>query len=172
MSYKLEPAFAVATGLSRKLVLAGMREENQWFFSDGAFTENGIIEYHPNTWSNENFVVLDDEGIIACFCATWSRPLDIITGFRLILFEKEKANIMAKAFFEYLDYLFTKRGWIVAEKNVHAYKLYEKFVKKYMGHKIGKRHFGQKSYCGVVSDVYLYEITKDEYFEWKKEKNV
>ena len=28
------------------------------------------------------------------------------------------------------------------------------------------RHCGQKSYTGVVSDVYLYEITKDEYYEW------
>ena len=41
MSYKLEPAFVVATGLSRKLVLAGMDLENQWFFSDGSFTESG-----------------------------------------------------------------------------------------------------------------------------------
>lgn len=39
-----------------------------------------------------------------------------------------------------------------------------------MGHKIGKRHFGQKSYSGIVSDIYLYEITKDEYFEWTNTK--
>lgn len=177
MSYKLEPAFAVAPGLSRKLVLAGMDLENQWFFSDGSFSENGIIEHHPNTWINENFVVLDEEGIIAYFCAQWSRPLDTITGFRLILFEKNKSRMATKAFFEYLDYLFTKRGcnafnWCVAEKNEHAYKLYEKFVNKYMGHKIGKRHFGQKSYTGVVSDIYLYEITKDEYFAWKNKKQL
>ena len=177
MSYKLEPAFAVAPGLSRKLVLAGKDLENQWFFTDGAFTELGIIDHQPNTWLNENFVVLDHEGIIAYFCATWSRPLDIISGFRFILFEKEKARIGVKAFFEYLEYLFVKRGckafnWIVAEKNLHAYNLYEKFIKKYMGHKIGKRHFGQKSYAGIISDVYLYEITKDEYFGWKsKQKN-
>ena len=67
MSYRLEPAFAVASGLSRKLVLAGNDLENQWFFSDGAFTETGIIEHQPNTWLYENFVVLDDEGIIAYF---------------------------------------------------------------------------------------------------------
>lgn len=100
--------------------------------------------------------------------------MDIIAGFRFILFEKDKTIILGKAFFEYLDYLFVKRGcnafnWIVAEKNEHAYRLYEKFTKNYMGHKIGKRHFGQKSYSGIVSDIYLYEITKDEYFEWKKE---
>lgn len=178
MSYKLEPAFAVAPGLTRKLVLAGKDLENQWFFTDGAFTETGIIEHQPNTWINENFVVLDEEGIIAYFCATWSRPLDIISGFRLILFEKEKVVIAVKAFFEYLEYLFIKRGckafnWIVAEKNEHAYNLYEKFIKKYMGHKIGKRHFGQKSYTGIVSDIYLYEITRKEYFNWKnKQKEI
>ena len=147
--------------------------ENQWFFSDGAFSENGIIEHQPNTWLYENFVVLDDECIIAYFCATWSRPLDIIISFRLILFEKSKAVIMGNAFFEYLDYLFVNRGckafnWTVAEKNEHAYRLYEKFIKKYMGHRIGKKHYGQKSYAGVVSDIYLYEITKDEYFNWKQ----
>ncbi len=172
MSYKLEPAFAVAPGLSRKLVLAGMNPENQWFFSDGAFSEQGIVDHQPNTWNNENFVVLDDDGIVAYFCATWCRPLDTINGFRLILFEKEKANVMGKAFFEYLDYLFAKRGcnafnWIVAEKNKHAYFLYEKFIKKYMGHRVGKRHCGQKSYTGEISDVYLYEITREEYFDWK-----
>ena len=173
MSYRLEPAFAVAQGLSRKLVLAGMNPENQWFFTDGAFSENGIVEYHPNTWNSENFVVIYEEKIIAYFCATWNRPLDIILGFRFILFEKDKAVVATKAFFEYMDYLFTKRGcnafnWLVAEKNEHAYKLYEKFIKKYFGHKVGKRHCGQKSYTGVVSDVYLYEITKDEYYEWIK----
>lgn len=175
MSYKLEPAFTVAPGLSRKLVLAGKDLENQWFFSDGAFTENGIIEHQPNTWTNENFVVLDDEGIIAYFCAAWSRPLDIITGFRLILFEKQKAKTMGDAFFEYLEYLFINRGcnafnWCVAEKNEHAYKVYEKFINKYMGHKIGKRHYGQKSYSGMLSDIYLYEITRDEYLLWKSKK--
>lgn len=28
--------------------------------------------------------------------------------------------------------------WIVAEKNIRAYKLYEKFVQKYCKHQIGK----------------------------------
>ena len=49
-----------------------------------------------------------------------------------------------------------------------TFELYEKFIKKYFGHKVGMRHCGQKSYTGVVSDVYLYEITKDEYYEWIK----
>lgn len=174
-SYKLEPAFAVAPGLTRKLILAGRKTENQWFFTDGAFTENGVIEHQPNTWLYENFVVLDDDEIIAYFCATWNRPLDIIQGFRLILFENNKALIATKAFFEYLDYLFVQRGckalnWLVAEKNEHAYKLYEKFIKNYFGHRVGMRHYGQKSYSGEISDVILYEITKEEYYDWKKDK--
>ena len=61
-------------------------------------------------------------------------------------------------------------NWIVAEKNEHAYQLYEKFVKKYFGHKVGKRHFGQKAYDGEISDVFLYEITKEEYFTWKEKQ--
>ena len=57
--------------------------------------------------------------------------------------------------------------WIVAEKNIHACLLYEKFVKKYCGHKIGIRHYGQMAYDGEVSNVFLYELTKEEYFDWK-----
>ena len=122
MSYKLEPAFAVAPGLARKLVLAGMDLDNQWFFSDGAFTENGIIEHQPNTWNNENFVVLDDEGIIAFFCATWNRPLDIISGFRLILFEKntfiESLFFLASSRFSSMNFW---RSFIIPK--IGAYKI-------------------------------------------------
>lgn len=39
-----------------------------------------------------------------------------------------------------------------------------------MGYRIGKRHFGQKNYFGIVSDIHLYKITKDEHFEWKNNK--
>ena len=172
--FKIEPASSVYPGLIRKITLAGMNPKYQWFFSDGAFTPDSIVQTTTNSWISEDFVVLDDEGIIAFFSAKWVRPLDILNSLRIILFEESKSLIATKAFFEYLDYLFAGRGcnalnWIVAEKNEHAYRLYEKFTKNYMGHKIGKRHFGQKSYSGIVSDIYLYEITKDEYFEWKKE---
>lgn len=114
--------------------------------------------------------------IVAYFEATWNKVLNVVVSFRLILFNQTESFNVTKAFFTYIDYLFEVRGcnafnWCVAEKNEHAYKLYEKFVNKYMGHKIGKRHFGQKSYTGVVSDIYLYEITKDEYFAWKNKKN-
>src|SRR5574344_239920 len=174
MAYSIEPAFTVASVLARKLTLAGMNIENQWFFSDGAFIENEIVDRKSNIWINENFVVIEDNMIIAYFNATWNRPLDIISSFRLILFDKKKSILMAKAFFEYLDYLFIKRGckafnWTVAEKNKHAYLLYEKFIHKYMGHKIGKRHYSQKSYTGLISNSILYDITHHQYMKWKKD---
>lgn len=176
MAYKLEPAFVVAPGLTRKLVIAGMNLENQWFFTNGCFnSESFLVEQQPNTWLTENFVILDEECIVAYFYAIWNKPLNVITSFRLILFEKKKAFIMGKAFFEYLDYLFVNRGckvfnWSVAEKNIYAFRLYEKFINKYMGHKIGKKTRGQMSYTGEISDVYLYEITDREYFIWKETK--
>ena len=168
----LEPAQSVYPGLVRKLTTAGMNPKYQWFFSDGAFTASDIISAATNTWASEDFVVMDDKGIIAFFSAKWIRPLDTLNGLRIILFDEEKTIIATKAFFEYLEYLFVSRGcnalnWIVAEKNEHAYLLYEKFVKKYFGHKVGKRHHGQKSYTGEISDVILYEITREEYFAWK-----
>lgn len=175
MSYKLEPAFSVYQGLTRKIINAGMNPENQWFFSDGGFSPDGIVEKQPNTMYSEDFVVMDDECIIAYFTGRWVRSLTIITGFRMIIFEKKKAHIAGKAFFEYLDYLFTSRGckafnWIVAVKNINAYKVYEKFISRYLGHKVGMRYCGQKSYCGEISDIALYEITDEEYRAWKSQR--
>ena len=171
--YKIEPAFTVYTGLIRKLTIAGMNPKYQWFFSDGAFTPETIVTPSENSWTSEDFVVIDDNGIIAFFSAKWIRPLDILTNLRIILFDENKTIAATKAFFEYLDYLFIARGckalnWIVAVKNEHAYKLYEKFINKYCGHRVGKRHYGQKSYTGDISDVILYEITNEEYFLWKQ----
>lgn len=173
--YKLEPAFAVSAGLSRKLVLAGMNVKNQWFFTNGGFTESGLVNHQPNTCLMEDFVVLDDDGIIAYFCGTWNKPVNVIAGFRMILFEDSKAVVMVKAFFEYLDYLFISRGcnafnWLVADKNIHAKKIYEKFINKYMGHISGKKHYGQQSYTGEISDITLYEITREEFFLWKSKQ--
>jgi hypothetical protein len=72
----------------------------------------------------------------------------------------------------YLDYLFVNRGcqvfnWTAAFQNEHAIKQYERFIKDYCGHKVGIRHYAQKSYTGKVSDINLYEITRREYFNWK-----
>ncbi|GMO27997.1 MAG: hypothetical protein Ta2B_08580 [Termitinemataceae bacterium] len=61
-------------------------------------------------------------------------------------------------------------NWIVAHQNEHAMKQYERFVENYCGHKVGVRHYAQKSYTGKISDITLYEITKEEYFRWKENK--
>lgn len=103
--------------------------------------------------------------------------MNIISSFRFILFEKTKSVTATKAFFQYLDYLFVSRGllafnWIVAEKNIHAYNLYEKFIKRYCGHRIGKKHYGQMAYDGEISDTFLYEIEKEEYFSWKNKNSI
>lgn len=135
MSYSLENAYSVKFELERQIIKASTNIENEWFFADGAFTAESTLETSPNTWLHENFVVISDREIIAYFEATWTRPVDIISGFRLVLFNKSKSLIATKAFFEYLNYLFEIRGcnafnWIVAEKNTHAFLLYEKFIKK------------------------------------------
>jgi hypothetical protein len=68
--------------------------------------------------------------------------------------------------------LFVNRGcqafnWTVALQNEHALKQYERFIQDYAGHKVGIRHHAQKSYAGKISDINLYELTHDEYFDWK-----
>ena len=172
MNYSIEPAFTVKTELARLIIKAGCESENNWFFTDGAFIAEEQLSSSANTWAQENFVVICDRKIIAYFEAPWNKALNIINGFRFILFDKSKSFLATKAFFDYLDYIFLARGaksffWIVAEKNVHSYKLYEKFIKKYCGHRIGKKHYGQMGYDGEISDVYMYELTKEEFFSWK-----
>lgn len=172
MAYSLEPAYYVQHELSRLIIKSGTNPANKWFFTDGAFVANSQLERTANTWNHDDFVVICEKEILAYFEATWNKSLNIITSFRLIIFNSQKARTATKAFFKYIDYLFVARGcnafnWIVAEKNLHAYKLYEKFIKKYFGHKVGKKHYGQMAYDGDVSDVFLYEITREEYFTWK-----
>jgi hypothetical protein len=150
-----------------------MRPENQWFFSDCSFTPESILHQNPDTWKYEEFVIIYKDEIIAFFSAKWSRPLDIIIDLRILIFNQNSSYLATKGLFDFFDYLFCSRGcnainWLVAEKNVHAYKLYNKFIKNYFGHKVGIRNYGQKSYTGEISKVILYEITKDEYLAWKK----
>lgn len=38
----------------------------------------------------------------------------------------------------------------------------------YFGHIVGHRTRGQMSYSGDISNVTLYEITKEDFFNWKK----
>ncbi len=176
MAYSIEPAYLVQNELTRLIIKAGTDPVNKWFFTDGAFTPDSQLERTPNTWMHENFVVIENKQVLAYFEAFWNKPLNIITSFRMIFFEKDKANTIVKALFQYFEYLFISRGckafnWIVAEKNNHAHRIYEKFIKKYFGHKVGMRHNGQMAYNGEISDVYLYEITQEEYMKWKNKEN-
>ena len=172
MSYSIEPAYVVHHELMRLIIKAGSDPVNKWFFTDSAFCPETQLSCIPNTWKNEDFVVISNNEILGYFEAHWSKPLNIINSFRLLLFKKNKANSVARALFQYFDYLFVCRGckafnWTVAEKNHHAYKIYEKFIKNYFGHRVGIRHNGQMAYNGEISDIYLYEITDQEYFKWK-----
>ena len=176
MAYSIEPAYLVQNELTRLIIKAGTDPVNKWFFTDGAFTPDSQLERTPNTWMHENFVVIENKQVLAYFEAFWNKPLNIITSFRMIFFEKNKANTIVKALFQYFEYLFISRGckafnWIVAEKNYHAHRIYEKFIKKYFGHTVGMRHNGQMAYNGEISDVYLYEITQEEYMEWKNKED-
>ncbi|MDR2941991.1 MAG: hypothetical protein LBV17_05330 [Treponema sp.] len=47
-------------------------------------------------------------------------------------------------------------------------KQYDRFINNYCGHRVGIRHHAQKSYTGKTSDSCLYEITREEYFNWKQ----
>lgn len=171
-SYILEPAYLVKNDLASLIMKAGTDPINKWFFGDGCFSAESDLEYCPNTWQHENFVVIHDREIIAYFRADWRKPLNIIKNFSMIIFNKKKGFIVARAVFDYFDYLFVCRGckvvnWFVAEKNYHAHRVYEKFIKKYFGHYVGMQHSGQMAYNGEVSDIFLYEATCEEYFKWK-----
>ena len=174
MTFTLEPAAAFAPQLNHLIMKATFDIANEWFFFDGAFSGINSLEQNlSNTWLHENFVAVNNaREIIVYFEAQWSRPVDIISSFRTINFY-QKSGICVRAFFAYLEYLFVNRGcqvfnWTVALQNKHALGQYERFVKYYCGHKVGARSHAQKSYTGKISDINLYEITRDEYFEWKE----
>ena len=173
MNYSLEPAFLVTNELQKEIIKASSNIENRWFFTDGSYEPQNYIDFNFNTWLHENFVVIVNHKIIAYFTGNWSRPLNNFANFRLILFDKKYSLAGVKGFFQYLDYLFVARGcevfsWTVAEKNIHAKILYDKFIRKYCGTLIGKKSNGQMAYTGEKSDVFLYEITRKQYFDWKK----
>jgi hypothetical protein len=126
-----------------------------------------------NSWLHEYLVAINENReIFAYFEGQWQRPMDIINGFRTINFNPAFAGMFVRALFAYFDYLFVSRGcqafnWTVALQNEPALKQYERFVKNYCGHKVGTRHHAQKSYTGKISDINLYELTREEYFDWK-----
>lgn len=176
MSYSIEPSFLFCNELTRLIVKAGTKVENQWFFVDGAFSSTVAVESKGfDSWNRENFVVVCEKKIIAYFEGVWERPLDIIMGVRVILFEKEYSLTMGRALLDYLNYLFVDRGcmvfnWSVAIKNKRAYEIYEKFTKRHCGHRVGIRSHAQKGYSGEISDIVLYEITREEFFHWKNKE--
>ena len=172
MSFSIEPAYSVAPELMRQLTKASTLSENQWFFLEGSFSTLATIVQSSDTWTYENFVVIENKHIIAYFEGEWARPLNVIHNFRCILLNHHYQFSATKAFFTYLDYLFSVRGcdvfnWSVASENTNAYLLYEKFISKKYGHKVGEKTRNMKSYCGNISNSILYEITREEYFSKK-----
>jgi hypothetical protein len=172
MQVDLIPAACVASELMRKITTATFDSENEWFFYDGAFNASSCLEINVNSWFHENFVSVYNKEIIGYFEGVWNRPLDIIAGFRTINFNKNYSRVFTLSLFKYLDYLFINRGcmvfnWTVALQNEYAMKQYERLIKDYCSHSVGFRYYAQKSYTGKTSDIKLYEITQDEYLQWK-----
>jgi hypothetical protein len=170
--FKLVPAGFMVHELSVKIMEATANIENDWFFYDGAFNTNMLEANSVNTWLYENFVALYNGKIFAYFEGNWQRPLDVVTGFRTINFDPKLKLFFTKAAFKYIDHLFVNRGcmalnWNVATENVNALNQYERLVKNYCGHKVGRRFHSLRSYSGKTSDMDMFEITKSEYFEWK-----
>jgi hypothetical protein len=173
MSITLVPAAYAAQELSKKITVAAQDMENEWFFFDGAFNFTVNLETSVNTWLHENYIAVYNNEIIAYFEGVWSRPLDIISGFRTINFNPKYSRIFIRALFMYFDILFVNRGckvlnWTVALQNEYAMKQYDRFVDTFCGHRVGIRHYAQKSYTGKISDSCLYEITQEEYDDWKQ----
>jgi hypothetical protein len=175
MGFSLEPAAHFTQQLNLLIINATRDTANEWFFYDGAHSGANSLEQNvTNSWLHENFVVVNkNKEIIGYFDGLWSRPVDIIIGFRAINFCPNLKFTFTKAFFTYLEYLFVNRGcmafnWTVARKNEYAMKQYDRFVREYCGRFVGIRHYGQKSYTGKISDINLYEITREEYLEWKE----
>jgi hypothetical protein len=174
MTFTLEPAAPFAQQLNLLIVKATLDPANEWFFGDGAHNGANTLEQGmSNTWLHENFVALNEKReIFAYFDGPWMRPMDIISGFRTIHFGEQYSRMAVKAFYTYLDYLFVNRGcmalnWTAAHQNEHAIEQYERFVRDYCGRKVGIRRHAQKSYTGKISDITLYEITREDYFDWK-----
>ncbi|GMO33525.1 MAG: hypothetical protein Ta2F_09380 [Termitinemataceae bacterium] len=130
---------------TNKIVASTFDTENEWFFYDDAFSGVNCLEQGmANTWLHENFAAVYKGDIIGYFEGSWSRPVDIITGFRTINFTQKYSRVFVLALFKYFEYLFENRGcmalnWIVTHQNEHAMKQYERFVENYCGHKVGVR---------------------------------
>jgi hypothetical protein len=175
MTFTLEPAAAYGQQLNYLIMKAAFDPANEWFFYDGAHNGANALETGmSNTWLNEYFVGLSENNeIFAYFEGQWQRPMDIIVSFRTINFNPAASSMFIRALFTYFDYLFVNRGcqvfnWTVAIQNEPAMDQYERFIRNHCGHGVGTRRHAQKSYTGKISDINLYEMTREEYFEWKR----
>ena len=175
MDMKLLPAAYMAKDLSREIMTASFDIKNEWFFFDGASKHFANLQVGVNAWSTENFVAVYNDEVVAYFEGTWFRPLDIVNDFRTISFNDKCPRLFAVAFMCYVEHVFVNRGckvlnWSVALQNERAAKQSERFAKDYCGHCVGIRHHSQKSLTGKVSKSALYEITQEEFFDWRQRR--
>ena len=85
MSYSLESVYLVRNELIRLIMKAGTKKENKWFFTNSSFLPEEQIERIPNTWNNDNYVVVCDTKIVAYFEAIWNKVLNVVVSFRNLL---------------------------------------------------------------------------------------
>ena len=170
MALSLQPAYLFWQKLARLLFKASVDLENKWFFIESGFNIQSLDRI-GNFSLAENFVVMDDEKIIAYIEGFWKPSLKVMEHFRFILFEKSYSMNFMSILFKYLDYLFLTRGcdvfnWSVAKQNTHALKLYNTITKCCGGKQIGQYTRILKSYDGEVSDSILFELTKEDYLKY------
>ncbi|MBQ3641824.1 hypothetical protein II906_07885 [bacterium] len=175
MSLSLQPAYLFWTKLSRLLVKASVEPENKWFFIESGFNVQSLDRI-GNFSISENFVVMDDDRIVAYIEGFWKPSLRVLEHFRFILFDKSYSMNFMSILFDYINYLFQIRGcdvfnWSVAKENLHALKLYKMITKCCGGRQVGQYTRILKSYDGQISDSILFEMTKEDYQKYYNKEN-
>ena len=174
MAYSIEPSYVLADGICKELANASTKINNKWYFSGTGFNASNI-DRNGDFSATENFAIVSDKKIIAYIESRWLRSLKVLVDFNIILFDDSKKISFVDAVLSYFEYVFISRGcdvitFDVADKNVPLVNLCSKFSSKYFGHKCGIKTRNIKSINDEVSNAILYEITKEEYLEWKKTK--
>lgn len=170
MAISLQPAYLFWPRLARLLFKASVQPENKWFFIESGFNVQ-TLDKIGNFSISENFVVVDDDKIVAYIEGFWKHSLRVIEHFRFISFDNSYSMNFMSIFFDYIDYLFQIRGcdvfnWSVAKANIHALKLYKTITKCCGGRQIGQYTRILKSYDGEVSDSILFEMTREDYLKY------
>ncbi len=171
MAYSIEPSYVLADGICKELANASTKINNKWYFSGTGFNASNI-DRNGDFSVTENFAIVSDKKIIAYIESRWLRSIKVLVDFKIILFDDTKKISFVDAVLSYFEYVFISRGcdvitFDVAEKNSSLVKLCSKLSSKYFGHKCGVKTRNLKSLNGEISDAILYEITKEEYFNWK-----